>query len=77
MSNVLAQKQLQQCENGPLRFTARDDFHEYDSLAALQIPAMGYGLRYEYGIFQQSIENGFQVEQPDRFCIPANYQIAC
>ncbi len=38
-----------------------------ESLATLQIPAMGYGLRYEYGIFRQSIENGFQVEQPDHW----------
>src|SRR6185436_5387758 len=38
-----------------------------DSLATLQIPAMGYGLRYEYGIFRQTIENGFQVEQPDHW----------
>ncbi len=38
-----------------------------DSLATLQIPAMGYGLRYEYGIFRQTIENGFQVERPDRW----------
>jgi len=38
-----------------------------DSLAALQIPAMGYGLRYEYGIFRQEVENGFQVEYPDRW----------
>jgi starch phosphorylase len=38
-----------------------------DSLATLQIPAMGYGLRYEYGIFRQTVQNGFQVEQPDRW----------
>jgi starch phosphorylase len=38
-----------------------------ESLATLQIPAMGYGLRYEYGIFRQAIEKGFQVEQPDHW----------
>jgi starch phosphorylase len=38
-----------------------------DSLATLQIPAMGYGLRYEYGIFRQAIDNGFQVEHPDHW----------
>ncbi|GAB4378249.1 MAG: glycogen/starch/alpha-glucan phosphorylase [Elainellaceae cyanobacterium] len=38
-----------------------------DSLAALAIPAVGYGIRYEYGIFQQAIENGWQVENPDRW----------
>src|SRR5262249_7575955 len=38
-----------------------------DSLATLQVPAVGYGLRYEYGIFQQEIENGYQVERPDNW----------
>lgn len=36
-----------------------------DSLATLHIPAMGYGLRYDYGIFRQAIDNGQQVEHPD------------
>jgi starch phosphorylase len=36
-----------------------------ESLATMQVPAMGYGLRYDYGIFRQHIQNGWQVEQPD------------
>ena len=38
-----------------------------DSCAALQLPVKGYGLRYEYGMFRQLIENGFQVEEPDHW----------
>jgi starch phosphorylase len=38
-----------------------------DSLATLAIPAMGYGLRYDYGIFRQEIENSRQIEYPDRW----------
>jgi starch phosphorylase len=36
-----------------------------ESLATMKIPAIGYGLRYEYGIFNQRIENGYQLEEPD------------
>jgi starch phosphorylase len=36
-----------------------------DSLATLEIPAVGYGIRYEYGIFQQCIKDGWQVEVAD------------
>src|SRR6266481_6816551 len=38
-----------------------------DSLATMQIPAMGYGLRYEYGIFKQTIQDGWQQELPDNW----------
>ena len=38
-----------------------------ESAATLQLPAMGYGLRYEYGIFKQSIRNGWQQELPDNW----------
>jgi glycogen phosphorylase len=38
-----------------------------DSMATMQLPAMGYGLRYEYGMFKQTIEDGWQHEVPDNW----------
>lgn len=38
-----------------------------DSLATLDYPGHGYGIRYEYGMFEQKIENGYQMEYPDRW----------
>jgi glycogen phosphorylase len=38
-----------------------------DSMATMQLPAMGYGLRYEYGIFKQAIQDGWQQEHPDNW----------
>ncbi|MDG6773629.1 glycogen/starch/alpha-glucan phosphorylase [Thiomicrorhabdus sp. ZW0627] len=38
-----------------------------DSCATLRLPVMGYGLRYEYGMFRQIIQNGYQVEEPDHW----------
>ncbi|HLR32185.1 MAG TPA: glycogen/starch/alpha-glucan phosphorylase, partial [Fodinibius sp.] len=36
-----------------------------DSMATLGVPAIGYGIRYDYGIFDQDIEDGWQIEKPD------------
>ena len=38
-----------------------------DSMATMSIPSMGYGLRYEYGMFRQGIRDGWQSEQPDHW----------
>lgn len=38
-----------------------------DSMATLELPAYGYGIRYEYGIFAQAIKDGYQIEKPDNW----------
>ncbi len=43
-----------------------------DSCATLQLPVIGYGIRYEYGMFRQKIENGFQMEEPDHWLRDGN-----
>ena len=43
-----------------------------DSLAAQQIPAIGYGIRYEFGIFDQDIRDGWQVEKTDKWLRKGN-----
>ena len=56
-----------------------------DSLATLDVPAVGYGIRYEFGIFKQAFEDGHQVEHPDdwtfygnpwEFAAPDDLQVA-
>jgi starch phosphorylase len=49
-----------------------------DSMATMHLPAMGYGLRYEYGIFRQRIADGWQREEPDNWLRrPDPWEVAC
>tara|TARA_R100000005_G_scaffold96309_2_gene82249 strand:- start:6306 stop:8762 length:2457 start_codon:yes stop_codon:yes gene_type:complete len=49
-----------------------------DSCATLQLPVTGYGIRYQYGMFHQRIENGYQIEDPDRWLRFGNpWEIEC
>src|SRR5262245_47539750 len=43
-----------------------------DSLATLERPAIGYGIRYEFGIFDQEIRDGWQVEKTDNWLVNGN-----
>jgi len=43
-----------------------------DSCATLQLPVLGYGLRYEYGMFRQELVNGYQIEEPDHWLRDGN-----
>jgi starch phosphorylase len=43
-----------------------------DSCATLQLPVLGYGLRYEYGMFRQEVSNGYQLEEPDHWLRDGN-----
>ena len=43
-----------------------------DSCATLELPVIGYGIRYEYGMFRQHIEEGYQIEEPDHWLRDGN-----
>ena len=43
-----------------------------DSCATLKLPVIGYGIRYEYGMFRQHIEDGYQIEDPDHWLRDGN-----
>jgi len=43
-----------------------------DSLATIDVPATGYGIRYEFGIFEQTFDDGWQVERPDEWALRGN-----
>ncbi|MBN4063198.1 glycogen/starch/alpha-glucan phosphorylase [Cardiobacterium sp. AH-315-I02] len=43
-----------------------------DSCATLELPVIGYGIRYEYGMFRQRIEEGYQIEEPDHWLRDGN-----
>ena len=48
-----------------------------DSMATLDLPAYGSGIRYDYGIFKQSIRNGYQIEEPDNWLRHGNPWEVC
>ena len=64
LSSILEQEQEPGLGNGGLGRLAAC---YRDSLATLNVPAIGYGIRYEYGIFDQTIRNGWQVEVTDKW----------
>src|SRR5919201_540321 len=64
LSNILEQEEEPGLGNGGLGRLAACYM---DSLATLNVPAVGYGIRYEYGIFDQTIRNGWQVEVTDKW----------
>jgi starch phosphorylase len=64
LDQVIAQEQEPGLGNGGLGRLAACYL---DSLASLQVPAIGYGIRYEFGIFDQEIRDGWQVEITDKW----------
>ncbi len=69
LDRILAQEEEPGLGNGGLGRLAACYM---DSLATLAIPAIGYGIRYEYGIFDQLIHDGWQVEKTDKWLAYGN-----
>jgi len=67
--NIMAQEEEPGLGNGGLGRLAACYI---DSLATLQVPAIGYGIRYEFGIFDQEIQDGWQVEKTDKWLRKGN-----
>ena len=69
LAEIMAQEQEPGLGNGGLGRLAACYL---DSMATLQIPSLGYGIRYEFGIFKQELENGWQVEKTDKWLANGN-----
>ena len=69
LDHILAQEEEPGLGNGGLGRLAACYM---DSLATLAIPAIGYGIRYEFGIFDQEIRDGWQVERTDKWLALGN-----
>ncbi len=69
LSEIMAQEQEPGLGNGGLGRLAACYL---DSMATLQIPSLGYGIRYEFGIFKQELQDGWQVEKTDKWLANGN-----
>ncbi|MGB3574037.1 MAG: glycogen/starch/alpha-glucan phosphorylase [Phormidesmis sp.] len=69
LPEIMAQEQEPGLGNGGLGRLAACYL---DSLASLKIPSLGYGIRYEFGIFKQALQDGWQVEETDKWLANGN-----
>ncbi len=69
LPEIMAQEQEPGLGNGGLGRLAACYL---DSLASLEIPSLGYGIRYEFGIFKQALQDGWQVEETDKWLANGN-----
>ncbi len=69
LPEIMAQEQEPGLGNGGLGRLAACYL---DSMATLQIPSLGYGIRYEFGIFKQELQDGWQVETTDKWLANGN-----